>query len=295
METVLLGKEVQLSRIIQGFWRLTSWNWLPEQLEIFMRQSIELGVTSFDTAEIYGATECEIQMGAVLKGNSALRQQMQIITKTGISKGDGGSFGYYDTRKKRILASCEESLRRLGCDYIDVYLIHREDPALDPWEVADALAELVKKGWVREVGVSNFDPFKFAALQTATGGKLVTNQIEWNPLCYEHFNSGMMDVLLKEKVHPMIWSPLAGGGIFTGESEECAKVRAVLEPMAERYGTDVATLVYAWLMYHPVKAMPICGSGNINRLQDAVNALDVKLEHIDWYKIYTASGQQKLR
>ncbi len=294
MEKVAVGKSVQLTRIIQGFWRLTSWNWTAAELEKFMRQGIELGVTSFDTAEIYGATECETQMGQVLQGNSSLRQQMQIITKTGISKGEGG-FGYYDTRKERILASCEASLRRLGCDYIDVYLIHREDPALDPWEVADALAELVKKGWVREVGVSNFDPFKFDALQTATGGKLATNQIEWSPLCYEHFNSGMMDVLLKEKIHPMIWSPLAGGRIFMGETEESQKVLDVLEPMAEKYNTNVSTLVYAWLMYHPVQAMPICGSSNIARLQQAVQALDIKLDHADWYKIYTASGQQKLR
>jgi predicted oxidoreductase len=86
------------------------------------------------------------------------------------------------------MQSCKESLIRLGTDHIDLYLIHREDPCFDPWETARALKDLKKSGMVLEVGVSNFDPFKFDALNQAIEGELVTNQIEWNPVCFEHFN-----------------------------------------------------------------------------------------------------------
>lgn len=86
-------------------------------------------------------------------------------------------------------------------------------------------ASAEKEGLVREIGVSNFDPYKFDAMNGAVGGQLVTNQIEWNPLCFEHFNTGMMDYLTYHKIHPMIWSPLAGGRLFSGNDEACVKAR----------------------------------------------------------------------
>ena len=148
---------------------------------------------------------------------------------------------------------------------------------------------------MREVCVSNFDPFKFNALNEAMDGELVTNQIEWNPVCFEHFNSGMMDLLTVKKIHPMIWSPLAGGRLFTSDDEACVKARAVLEKIAERHNTDVATVVYAWIMYHPVGAMPLNGSSKLARLDCAIRATELKLEHYEWYEIYAASGQQQIR
>ena len=118
-----------------------------------------------------------------------------------------------DGRRSRELTmrSCRESLKRLHCDSLDLYLIHREDPLLDPWETARALLDLQKQGLVRDIGVSNFDPFKFDALQKAVGGRLVTNQIEWNPVCFEHFRSGMVDRyssgLPPSLKHPFLKSP----------------------------------------------------------------------------------------
>lgn len=291
METIQLGT-VALSRVVQGFWRLTDWNMRAEALSSFMCDCIERGVTSFDTAEIYGDTECERQMGLAFAQNPSLRKKVQIISKTGIFR--EGDSCYYNTTYERIKESCIQSIERLQCEYLDIYLIHREDPCLDPWEAGRALLDLKKSGLVREIGVSNFDPFKFNALNAAVEGTLVTNQIEWNPLCFEHFESGMMDLLLEKKIHPMIWSPLAGGSLFEdGPMQQ--KVRSVLRTLAEKYAVDESTIVYAWLMYHPVGALPISGSNKALRLEQAVKALDIKLEHREWYQIYTASGQKVLR
>lgn len=141
----------------------------------------------------------------------------------------------------------------------------------------------------------NSIPFKFEALQYFTNNQLVTNQIEVSPLCFEHYNSGMMDVLQKHRVHPMIWSPLAGGSIFTSDDPKVIKLRNVLTDIAARHNEDLDTIVYAWLLKHPTKGLPISGSGKIERLKHAVRALDVELSLQEWYEIYTASGEQELR
>lgn len=292
MQRVNLGS-VNCSRIVQGFWRLTEWKLDAPALAGLMNECAEMGVTTFDTAEVYGGTEAERQMGAAFAHDPALKKKVQVVTKTGIKRGRQG--GYYDTTYHSILAACEASLARLGVEVIDVYLIHREDPLMDPWEAAGALAELRRRGLVREVGVSNFDPFKFSALNTALGGRLVTNQIEWSPLCFEHFDSGMTDLLMERRVRPMVWSPLAGGRLFTGTGTDVQKARGVLEALAADYGHSVSTLVYAWILQHPMGALPISGSQNPARLAEAVGALEVALKREDWYRIYTASGQQVLR
>ena len=297
MKYVKLSEKVSLSNIVQGFWRLTDWNASDSEMASLISDCVERGVTSFDTAERYGFGMCEEYLGRALKLSGVDRSKIQIVTKTGISwsKPTDDGFGYYDTRYDRIINSCKESIRKLGCEYLDVLLIHREDPCIDHHEVADAFKQLKKEGLILEAGVSNFDPFKFNALNSCMDGTLVTNQIEWNPGCFEHFNSGMIDVLVEKRIHPMIWSPLAGGRIFTSDEEKYVRARAKIAEIAEKHNVDADTIIYAWLLYHPVGAIPICGSRKISRMDKAIAALEVKLTHMEWYEIYVASGQQVLR
>jgi predicted oxidoreductase len=297
MKKIEISKKVALSAVAQGFWRLDSWGFSTSQLISHMNACIDRGVTTFDTAEIYAGTLCETLMGNAFREDKTLRRRIELVTKTGIfkTKVKGMDFGYYNTTYDRIMQSCKESLIRLGTDHIDLYLIHREDPCFDPWETAQALKDLKKSGMVLEVGVSNFDPFKFDALNQAIEGELATNQIEWNPVCFEHFNSGMMDYLALHKIHPMIWSPLAGGRIFQKDDEKCARAMAKINEIAQRHQADPTSIIYAWIMYHPVGAIPIVGSSNLGRLDLASKAEAIKLDHSEWYEIFTASGQQVLR
>jgi predicted oxidoreductase len=223
------------------------------------------------------------------------RDQYQIVTKAGICVNRQKRFFYYNTSYEWITAECKTSIEKLGCEYIDLFLIHREDPMIDHYEVASAFADLKKEGLIKEAGVSNFDPFKFKALNKAMGGTLRTNQIELNPSCFEHFDSGMIDVLQSEKIHPMIWSPLAGGKIFTDETEFFANIRTVCNELAKKYSVSLATIVYAWILNHPVGALPLVGSSKLEHLMGAIDALDLQMEREDWYQIYAASGQQKIR
>lgn len=297
MKRYTLSENLSMSAVIQGFWRLTSWNWSAKELAEFMNACIDRGVTTFDTAEVYGGTACESQIGQALAYDPTLRDRLELVSKTGISAVmlDGKRFGYYDTTYDHVMQACKQALKRLQTDHLDLYLIHREDPCIDHWQTARALLDLKKEGLVRNIGVSNFDPFKLDALQKATGGQLVTNQIEWNPLCFEHFDSGMMDYLTVNRIHPMLWSPLAGGRLFDDSDPAAQKAMLKIREIAERHGVEPAVIVFAWLMYHPVGAMPISGSNKLSRLDLAIKALDVKLTHPEWYEIYTASGQKVLR
>jgi len=293
MKKIHLSEKLAISNIVQGFWRLDSWSMTADELAAFMNACIDRGVTTFDTAEIYGGTRCEELMGEAFKKDPTIRKRIELVSKTGIFQKEieGKIFTYYDTTYDRVIQSCKESLARLGTDMLDLYLIHREDPLLNVWETARALKDLKKQGLIREAGVSNFDPFKFDALNKAMDGTLVTNQIEWNPICFEHFRSGMMDMLTVKKIHPMIWSPLAGGRIFSSE-EACTKVMSKIRTIADRHGVDPTVIIYAWILYHPVNAAPISGSRKLSRLDYAIQAVDVKLERYEWYEIYSAGGQQ---
>lgn len=298
MERVHLTESIYLSRIIQGTMGISLQNRTPQETLSFMKQCVELGVTTFDTAEIYGNYSTEDAIGEALKLDPSFRSQIQLITKTGINMASSVrpyAFSHYDTSRERIVAACQESLRKMNSDYIDVYLVHREDPLIDHQEVACTLIQLKQEGLIKSYGVSNFDPFKFEALHEATGYQLVTNQIEWNPLVTEHIDNGNFDVLQKHGVKPMIWSPLAQGRLFDLTDKKTASVAKVLGDLALKYGVDPEVIAYAYLLRHPVHAMPISGSTKIERLKNAVKALDVHLEREDWYRIYLASGQKHLR
>ena len=298
METIQLNNEVSLSRIVQGFWRLHTWNLSPQELLDFMKECVSLGVTSFDTAEIYGNYQSEILLGQALVLDPDFRSKIQIITKTGINKLNPSkpyTIKHYETTYDKIKSSCYSSLKKLNTSYIDVYLIHREDPFFNHMDAVKAFDELIKEGCIKSYGVCNYDPFKFDAFHTLSNHKLVTNQIEASPLQFEHFNSGMFDLLQKFNVHPMFWSPLNGGNIFTSNDENVVNLRLVLERIALKHNTSTDTIAYAWLLKHPVKGMVISGTQKISRLQNAINALQINLELEEWYEIYLASGQQILR
>jgi len=298
METIQIAPEVRFSLIVHGLWRFKDSNLDTIQTVNFLHRCIELGVTTFDTAEIYGDYGVEEEIGKALLWDPTLRSKIQLVTKTGINmKSPSKSYriGHYDTRYDKIVESCKQSIAKMNCEYIDLYLIHREDPLIDHDEVARALNDLKAMGLIKAYGCSNFDPFKFEALQSACGNNLATNQIEMSPVCFEHFDSGMMDVLQKYHTPPMIWSPLAGGLLFTSNEPMYVKVRRKLEEIALRHKTSPETIVYAWLLYLPIKAIPISGSSSLERLSAAIAAFDVRLSHEEWYEIYLASGQQRLR
>ena len=290
-------KDLELSRIIHGHWRLADWKLSDQQLLKLTEQSIELGVTSFDHADIYGNYSCESLFGDALSLKPSLRDEIQIISKCGIklesNKFPERKLKTYDYSYEHIVTSVENSLKNLKTNYLDVLLLHRPSPFFNPEEVAKAFSDLKRRAQVLNFGVSNFNSQQFDMLNSYTDEKLVTNQVEISPYCLEHFENGNLDFFLKERIKPMAWSPLAGGRLLNPQSEKGQKIYKVLLEIAEELELDqIDQVIYAWLLKHPVGIMPIVGTSKIERIKNAVDAISIEMSHEQWFRIYEATGAE---
>jgi len=290
MERISLNKEVSLSRIVYGMWRLgDDENTSPDHVRAKIDASLDQGITSFDQADIYGGYEAEEILGNALSG-SALRNKMEIVTKCDIIAPVGryadARVKYYDTSRAHIMASVDHSLRLMGIDHIDLLLIHRPDPLMDHHETGAALDEVIASGKVRSVGVSNFRPYDWELLQSAMKNQLVTNQIELSVLAHDSFVNG--DVAFHQRIGTplMAWSPLAGGALFSGDHPD---VMRVLSNAASQNNVDETAVAIAWLLAHPSRILPVLGTNSLERIKGMSAALDVKMDRQTWYEIYTAA------
>ncbi|WNJ95829.1 aldo/keto reductase family oxidoreductase [Vibrio ruber] len=282
------------SEIAQGYWRLAEWQMSPQERLSFLKQHVELGITTVDHADIYGQYTCESLFGEALALDPSLRQQLQVVTKCDIQLcGDAfphRQINHYDTSKPHILQSVDNSLMRLGIDEIDVLLIHRLDVLMNADEVAEAFATLHQAGKVKHFGVSNFTPSQFDLLQSRLDKPLVTNQVEINPLNFDVAHDGTLDQMQMLRTRPMAWSCLGGGAIFNGESEQARRVRQVLTEIGQEVGAQsIDQVIYAWVRRLPAFPIPILGSGKIERVKAAVAALEIELSREQWYRIWVAS------
>jgi len=299
MNKINLTNDFGLSRIVHGQMRMKDWNRSHQQLLKLIEELIDLGVTTFDHADIYGNYTCEAILGDVLELDRSIRDKIEIVTKCGIKpvsdKFPGRKIKCYDYSYDHIVSSVDKSLTNLRTDYIDLLLLHRPAPFIDPEEAAKAFSTLKREGKVLHFGVSNFTPGQFEMLNSFTGEKLVTNQVEISPYCLEHFENGNIDFFLKEKIKPMAWSPMAGGKFINPHDEKGHRILQALTEVAEELNvTPVDKVIYAWLLKHPASVMPVVGSGNIERVRYAVEALDIDMSLEQWYKIYIAAKGKEL-
>lgn len=282
-----------LSPLAAGLWRLPSWNLTAPELARWTHSVADLGVTTIDLADIYGGYTVEESFGAALAESPGLRDQLQLVTKCNIKlvneRRPEHTRHVYDSSARHIIASVENSLRALGTDRIDVLLLHRWDPLLDPEEVLSAFSELGRSGSVRSFGVSNFPPSSFEMLSQRLSVPLVAHQVEASPLCLDPFQDGTFDQALAKGVVPMAWSPLAGGRLFEEDDERTVRVRGALARVGADTGLSVAAAAYAFLARHPAGIIPVTGTRSIERISEARMALSVELTREHWFDIWTAS------
>lgn len=282
--------DLALSPIVAGLWRIRDWNLDVAGRVHWIEQALELGITSFDHADIYGDYRAETLFGEALRAAPTLRRRMQLVTKCGIrlrSASRPYRINHYDTSAAYVRAQVEQSLRNLHTEQLDLVLIHRPDYLMDAAALAETFRTLTGEGKVAHWGVSNHTTSQFALLQAHH--PLATNQVELSPLAMDALDDGTLDQAQQLGLRPMIWSPLGGGRLFGGEDEQAVRVRREMNAIAARLGTSLATLAYAWILRHPARPHPITGTGRIDGLREAVAALGVKLEAEDWYAIWTAS------
>lgn len=278
-----------LSRILLGTYRLERWGLDDAALARHLEACVELGVTSVDTADVYAGYACEERLGAALRRSPGLRERLQLVTKTGILFACPAQprvrVKHYDTSRAHVVAQVERSLRALGTDRLDLLLLHRPDPLLEPDEIAEAFVALRDAGKVRAFGVSNFAPSQVELLRASVPVPLVANQVEISLAHTEPLFDGTLDQTLRHGMIPMAWSPLGGGRLL-----EDAVLTARLWEIAAQYGHAAADQVaLAWLLRHPAGIHPVVGTGNLDRVRGAVGALALKLDRQAWFALLEAA------
>jgi predicted oxidoreductase len=259
--------------------------------------ALQAGITTIDHADIYGDYTVEEIFGRAIGRQSSLRQRLELVTKCGIrlvsQNRPEHRLKTYDTSKDHIIHSVDTSLRNLHTDYLDVLLLHRPDPLMNADEVAGAFSQLKEAGKVKHFGISNFTSHQFALLQSRLSFPLVTNQIEFSVLHLPPLYDGTLDQCQQLRVPPMAWSPLAGGKLFTNTDESSTRVGLALQEVgAELGGASVEQVAVAWIMKHPAGVMPVLGTGQPERLQEAAKAAELQLSRDQWFHILKASAGQ---
>src|ERR1039457_5727200 len=314
MQTIPLGvSSLTSSRLAYGCWRVAG-TWDPAEVTAASRAAgrlailaaYETGYTLFDNADIYCRGEAERILGNVLKEVAGMRDRVVVVTKGGIRPGGDPqpeSPGRYDFSAAYIIHACEQSLKRLGIETIDVYLLHRPDLLADPEMVAQAFSQLKTAGKVRHFGVSNFRPTLLTALQAACPMPLVTHQVEISLAKLDAFTDGTLDQCLIERITPMAWSPLAAGLIGGGATRLLTSQNTsppelflpVLEAVAQARGVSRTVVALAWLLKHPAAILPIIGTTNPDRIREATKAADLDLTREEWYRLLSEIGRASCR
>ena len=308
MQYVNLGSTgLKVSRICLGCmtYGSKSWReWVLEEPESrpFFRRALELGINFFDTADMYSLGVSEEILGRALKAEGTARDKVVIATKVFNPMGDDPN--QRGLSRKHIRHSIDESLRRLGTDYVDLYQIHRFDPETPIEETLDALTDVVKAGKALYLGASSMFAWQFAKmLQTSDRlglARFVTMQNHYN-LVYREEEREMIPLCRSEGIGLIPWSPLARGFLAGNrrgreqgfgetsraktddfahklyfQDSDFAVVDRVTE-LAKARGVSNAQVALAWLLHQPGVAAPIVGASKMTHLEDAVKALDLKL------------------
>lgn len=283
-----------VSRMVMGTWRLLDNTPMsPQQVLSLMETCCEVGITTFDEADIYGDYGSEELFGRALSLQPSLRDKIEVITKCGIkltsAKKPDHRIKHYDTTKEHIIHSVENSLRLMGLEHIDLLLIHRPDPLMQPDEVAEAFHLLNEHGKVYHFGVSNFSVRQFELLQSRCDMPLVTNQIELSLTHHDPFLDGTLDYLLQHNKSPMAWSPLGGGILF--EKNMYVGLHKQLDELSQKYGgASYDQLALAWLLRHPSRVVPVLGTRKTERIRQMAESEQINMSRQDWFSLWEASG-----
>jgi aryl-alcohol dehydrogenase-like predicted oxidoreductase len=296
---------LKVSRICLGTMTYGSSQWRPwvldeEPSRTLIKAAVEAGINFFDTADMYSLGASEEVLGRALKDFGPGREHVVVATKVFYPMGDGPSDR--GLSRKHVLAAIDDSLRRLGTDYVDLYQIHRFDPETPIEETIEALNEVVRAGKARYLGASSMPAWQFAKMLFAADAhgwaRFVTMQNHYN-LLYREEEREMIPFCLDQGIEVLPWSPLARGLLagkrrpptvraatdtygqhLYGEqiSEADARVIDRLEEVAKEAGVPPARMALAWLLHKRGVAAPIVGASKAHHLEEAVAALGLRLD-----------------
>jgi aryl-alcohol dehydrogenase (NADP+) len=306
MEYVNLGKSgLKVSRLALGCMTYGTPTWRPWVLDEqtsrpFIKRALELGIDFFDTADMYSLGESERVLGRALKDFGPGRDRVVVATKVFFPLGDDPN--QKGLSRKHIMHAIDDSLQRLGMDYVDLYQIHRFDYETPIEETLEALHDVVKAGKARYIGASSMHVWQFAKMIYSADRLRLTRfasmQNHYN-IVYREEEREMIPFCREEGIGIVPWSPLARGFVMgnrrkedlgdttRAKSDEYAqklyyqdsdfKIVDRITEIAKRRGVSNAQIALAWLLAQPGVTSPIIGASKMEQLEDLVKALEVKL------------------
>ena len=278
------------SRIISGTMTWGAWGskFSIKQMQVLIEEAVGLGIYTFDHADIYGDYSTEQEFGKAFKESTIPRENVQFITKCGIQmpcEARPLNVKYYDLSGAHIRMSVENSLKKLNTDYIDVLLLHRPSPLMDPSVIASEIQKLQKEGKVKQLGVSNFTSSQMQLIQKEV--LLSWNQIECSLTHEISMFDGTLDFMKFKDIGAMAWNPL--GIYFKEDSIQRQRVQEVIIPLCKKYNCSEDQLLLAWLIHHPSKIFPVVGTTSAARMKKALEATELELDITDWFLLLEAS------
>lgn len=284
---------------------------------ISIQAALDAGITFFDHADIYCRGKSEEVFAGVWKDSPNLRQKIYVQSKCGIRFEDEpapGTGQRFDFSYEHIMRSVEGSLKRLQTDYLDVLLLHRPDPLVEPEEVARAFDELKAAGKVRWFGVSNHTAAQLDLLRKYVRQPIVFNQVAMNVM-HTHMldegivfnqdrpakvirNEGTIEYCRQHDITLQAWGSLAWGRLTGGNkqplSEAEAKAAALVAEMAQQKGVSGEAILVAWLLRHPAKVQPVIGTTKPARIAASCEGDGVELTREEWYRLFVAGRGDRL-
>jgi predicted oxidoreductase len=283
------------SRIIAGTmtWGIWGKNMSEKQMIDLMTCCLESGISTFDHADIYGGYTTEAAFGSALKTSKIPREDIQLISKCGIqytAENRNNSIKHYDYSKKYIVWSVEQSLQNLQTDYLDLLLLHRPSPLMQADEIAEAVLFLKEDGKIKDFCVSNFTPIQTDLIRTKTAVNY--NQIQFSVTDLDAMLDGSLDHMQIHNISPMAWNPI--GSVFKNNDEKSKRVAAQALILANKYEVSVDLILIAWIIRHPSKIFPVCGTTDVKRVSQLTKAINIELELEDWFALWIASTGNKV-
>lgn len=276
-----------------GLWRFTTES--VDDAARLISTAVDSGITLLDNAAVYGGNwggrgfgAAEELLGAVFRQSPALREKVCVATKGGITPGIP-----YDQSPATLRRECEDSLRRLGIERIDLYQVHRPDLFAHPRETAETLMALRREGKIDRVGVSNFTPAQHEALAAHLNVPIETTQPEYSAAALAPLRDGTFDLCMRDGVVPLAWSPLAGGRLVTGENIRPELIE-VIDDIAKTHDTTREQVAYAFVLSHPSKPVVLLGTQKPERIVAAASSPVQELQRPDLYRIVAASEGRPL-
>lgn len=304
----IAGTPLEVSRIALGF---RSYGGGPRQAVDAVREAIEQGINFFDHADVYRGGKSEEDFSAVWKEMPGLRDDVVVQSKCGLRQAgspEPSTTKRYDLSYEHIMQSVDGILRRLQVDWIDILLLHRPDPLIEPEQVARAFDKLEQSGKVRHFGVSNHTRFQIELLRNCVRQPLVVNQLELSLLHFPLIEAGILtnrkldaafqvDGTLEycqlTNITIQTWRSLAqgilSGGATDSLSERSARVSAAVAAMAAEKRVSPEAILTAWLLRHPAKMQVIIGTTKPERIRGICQADRVEMTREEWYKLFESS------